>query len=295
MSHAVRLGAPNLPRPDAVRDQLVRLEASKAFHGSSRLTAFLRFVVNETLGGSGALLKEVIVGQAIYPRDPPYDPVIDSVVRVEARRLRRKLDEYYLGAGASDPVVVTIPSGSYTPVFALNACDAVAEGAAASDQFKDSVRLMILPVLSVSEDPLISDFADTFADELITELETRAGFMVVPRAIAFGLRGRNQCLVTLAGDLGLDAMLHGVVRATKAGLCLTMELADVHGFLLASERLERAEDLYGGAALMCRELARGLCDTGKATGLNHGLRKLRSAKSRRGALASAAHLLKRLG
>lgn len=292
MRQAVCHSAPNPPPPNAVRDQLVRLEASKTFHSSTRLTAFLRFVVNETLSGSGASLKEIIVGQAIYPRDPPYDPVIDSVVRVEARRLRRKLVEYYLGAGARDPVVVTIPSGSYTPVFVLNVHDVVAvDKPEASDHVAESIRLMVLPVLSVSEDSLIADFANAFTDELTTALEARAGFMVVPRAVAFGLRGRSHCAVMLAGQLSLDAMLHGVLRATKFGHCLTIELASADGFLLASERLEMADDFRDGAAVMCRGLVHDLCDTGRTTGLNHGLRALRRGKLREQPPTSAGRVL----
>src|ERR1700754_124042 len=98
-------------RPTAIRKQIDRLQRSLVFAGSDRLMRFLQFVEDETLKGEGGSLKEAVIGNAVYGRDPPYDPRIDSTVRVEARRLRRKLDEYYEGEGRSDPVRISLPRG----------------------------------------------------------------------------------------------------------------------------------------------------------------------------------------
>jgi len=53
----------------------------------------------------------------VFDRDEQYDPRIDSIVRVEAGRLRTKIDEHYNGAGAADAVLIRIPRGTYAPVF----------------------------------------------------------------------------------------------------------------------------------------------------------------------------------
>jgi TolB-like protein len=103
--------------PEQVRGQLDRVLASEAFAGSARLSRFLRYVVERTLAGEGDRLKEYAVGVDVFDRHEGYDPRLDSLVRVEAGRLRSKLSEYYAGPGAADPVVIRVPRGSYAPVF----------------------------------------------------------------------------------------------------------------------------------------------------------------------------------
>jgi TolB-like protein len=103
--------------PEQVRGQLDRLLASAVFVGSARLSRFLRYVVERTLAGEGDQLKEYAVGIDVFDRHDGYDPRLDSLVRVEAGRLRSKLSEYYGDAGANDPVIIRMPRGSYAPVF----------------------------------------------------------------------------------------------------------------------------------------------------------------------------------
>ena len=105
------------PQPDEVRAELDRLLASEAFAASARLQRFLRYVVEQALAGKGDELKEYSIGTSVFDRDEQYDPRIDSIVRVEAGRLRSKLDEYYNGAGRPDDVVIRIPRGTYAPLF----------------------------------------------------------------------------------------------------------------------------------------------------------------------------------
>jgi hypothetical protein len=66
---------------------------------------------------AGRVLKESVVGIAVFGREPGYDPKEDSVVRTEVRRLRTKLFEYYSGPGADDPVAIDLPKGLYAPIF----------------------------------------------------------------------------------------------------------------------------------------------------------------------------------
>jgi TolB-like protein len=104
------------PTPEEVRRQLQRLTSSPVFLGSERLRRFLTFVVERTLAGDGDRLKEYVIGLEVFDRDSDYDPRLDSIVRVEAARLRAKLAEYYAGEGSSDPIVLTLPKGGYAPV-----------------------------------------------------------------------------------------------------------------------------------------------------------------------------------
>jgi Tol biopolymer transport system component len=80
---------------------------------------FLRFVVDCSLKGELELLKESVIGVEVFGRAPSYDPRIEPIVRVEARRLREKLQEYYEGQGSQDSVVIHLPKGGYAPTFEI--------------------------------------------------------------------------------------------------------------------------------------------------------------------------------
>jgi len=113
-----RRAAPHTPlEVDRIRRHLRELLASDAFAASTKLSRFLEFTVEQTLAGNGEALKEYRIGVEIYGRPPDYDPRTDPIIRVEARRLRAKLKEYYETRGASAPVQVEYPKGSYAPEF----------------------------------------------------------------------------------------------------------------------------------------------------------------------------------
>ena len=101
----------------AVREELRRIVSSPVFEDSERLVGFLTFVVEETLAGRGNMLKESIIGVEVFRRPPGYDPKIDPIVRVQARRLRSKLETWYENGGQSSTVRIGLPKGGYAPEF----------------------------------------------------------------------------------------------------------------------------------------------------------------------------------
>jgi TolB-like protein len=105
-----------IPEP-AVRAELDRILASKGLATAGRLSKLLRYVVEKSLAGETDQLKEYAVGIEVFERDDKYDPRVDSIVRVEAGRLRTKLDEFYNGDGAGSPIRITLPRGGYSAVF----------------------------------------------------------------------------------------------------------------------------------------------------------------------------------
>ncbi len=108
-----------LPSTDAEHDeaqvQLQRLLSSPAFRNSQRYPALLRFVVEQTLAGSGDQLKERTIGIAVFHRAPDYDTNTDPVVRVTAGEVRKRLVQYYYEH--PDELRIELPSGSYVPLF----------------------------------------------------------------------------------------------------------------------------------------------------------------------------------
>ena len=103
--------------PEAVRTQLDKILQSGPFAPSERMTRFLRFIVEETLAQRADQLSEYAIGVEAYDRGESFEPSTDSIVRVDARRLRAKLREYYDTAGLNDPLLIEVPKGTYSPVF----------------------------------------------------------------------------------------------------------------------------------------------------------------------------------
>jgi len=106
------------PTADDVRAQLDTLLASPNLDVPSRARRFLRYVVEETLAGRADRIKAYAIGIEVFERNSDFDAQSDPVVRIEAGRLRRALERYYLSDGLTDPVVITIPKGGYIPHFA---------------------------------------------------------------------------------------------------------------------------------------------------------------------------------
>ena len=103
------------PPDAAVRAELERILASDVFSRAQQLRRFLSFIVEHRLAGEKDALKESVLAHELYRKGTDFDGGVDPVVRVDARRLRDKLREYY--EGRSDPVVISLPKGSYVPVF----------------------------------------------------------------------------------------------------------------------------------------------------------------------------------
>jgi Tol biopolymer transport system component len=106
------------PPEAAVRAELERILASEVFSRSQQLRRFLSFIVEQRLAREGHALKESVLAHELYGKGTGFDGGTDPVVRVDARRLRDKLREYY--ERRSDPIVISLPKGSYVPMFEVN-------------------------------------------------------------------------------------------------------------------------------------------------------------------------------
>jgi hypothetical protein len=97
--------------------ELERILESSPFRTSTRSKQFLSYVVLNTLTGHVENLKERTIGVEVFQRDPGYATGDDSVVRVNAGEVRRRLEQYYYAAPTDTPVRIEIPLGSYVPEF----------------------------------------------------------------------------------------------------------------------------------------------------------------------------------
>jgi len=116
--------ASQLPDPDERQEIVFRalrdLIQSDAFRRSARIIRFLEYVVIESLSAAPRLTEKVI-GIVVFDRPKDWDPKLDPIVRIEARRLREKLEQYYVSDSTEQSVVMSLPKGGYKISFDLRA------------------------------------------------------------------------------------------------------------------------------------------------------------------------------
>jgi TolB-like protein len=236
------------PTPEEVRAQLERLLASETLATAARLRRFLRFIVERTLDGEGQQLKEYAVGIEVFERDERYDPRIDSIVRVEAGRLRARLHEYYSQAGIDDAVIVRIPRGGYVPVFERRPLPPISSpasnGSGAQPPVSNSraqwqwtavaalatstmllivmtwwprtesagkMRVAVLPFAHYSTDPADALLAARITDGVTSELVRSASLDVVSRTSTLQFANVRRPLKEVAESLNANIVVEGSV------------------------------------------------------------------------------------
>lgn len=230
------------PTSEEIRIQLAKLLASPQFSRSARMSRFLRFTVEQALAGAGDQVKEYLVGTEVFDRAPDYDPRVDPIVRVEARRLRAKLTAYYKSIGKPDPVYIELPKGAYTPIFRLGGASPLPRAQA---QETERTSIAVLPFANFSPQADDDYFSDGLTEELLVLL-TRVGRL---RVLAWNsvskFRGREQDLGLIREELHADVILRGSVRRGSVGgsgarVRVTAQLIDTEtGAYLWSESFDR--------------------------------------------------------
>src|ERR1700730_4151475 len=225
----------------AVSDQLARIVNSPRFISSARLCRFLTHIVNRTIHGDLDSLKEFSIAVEVFDRTSEYDPNIDATVRVEARRLRAKLKEYYEGPGRNDRVLVALRPGSYVPIFRwldpqprnqAQEIGATIQSGAAS--------VAVLPFVNMSSDPEQDYFCDGISEEIINLLTHIAGLKVIARSSAFQFKGMSVDIREVGRRLDADVVIEGSVRKRGDQLRITAQASETEsGHHLWSETFAR--------------------------------------------------------
>jgi TolB-like protein/tetratricopeptide (TPR) repeat protein len=228
----------SLPRHSAIQHSAIRRQLEKILaHGlfirSNRMGRFLRFAVERTIEGKADELKEYLIGVEVFDRKGAYDPRVDPIVRVEARRLRSKLKAYYEGDGCNDPVIFEFNTGSYAPDIEERHPTPLSAEASVH-------TVAVLPFANLSSTADHDYFSDGLTEELIHALTKLSGMRVVAWNSAARLRGVEQDLVEVRRQLNVGTVLTGSVRISGTSLRVRSQLIDTQtGFYLWSETFDR--------------------------------------------------------
>ncbi|MEO8126005.1 MAG: tetratricopeptide repeat protein [Bryobacteraceae bacterium] len=218
-----------------VRVQLERILASKGFAHAERMSRFLRFTVEYTLENRAAELKEYVIGVEVFDRTGNYDPRLDPVVRVEARRLRSKLAGYYEDEGKADVLLIDFPKGTYVPAFRNRS--EIADVPATPQNLS---TIAVLPFANLSPDCENDYFSDGLTQELIHLLTKVEGLRVVAWNTSSQLKGKTPDPYSIGQQLKVGSLLTGSIRGTNDKLRITAQLVNTKdGHYLWSETYDR--------------------------------------------------------
>ena len=220
----------NKPKPEAIRAQLERILQNADFRASDKQRNFFNFVVDETLDGRASQLKGYTIAVAVYGRAETFDPQVDPIVRVEAGRLRRALEHYYLTAGKNDPVRIKIPKGGYVPTF--HTVQIPPSGAQTQPPERENSApaaepsIAVMPLLNLTGDEDQDYFADGLTEELTAEFARYQEFRVIAAQSTLRFKGRKVDPKEIGRDLGVRFLLTGSIQKDSKTVKVAIRLID---------------------------------------------------------------------
>lgn len=170
---------------EAIEAQLGRLRKSAHFRTSRRLFDFLSFITRESIAGRADQLQAYTIATAVFGRPADFDPANDSIVRVQARQLRMKLDAYFASTGSTEEMVISVPKGGYAPKFewrskSLATNDKAGRLAVAAQRpMSVARRIMISLPPHLGERPKLANFCTKLRFELVQSLSQYKELAVV--------------------------------------------------------------------------------------------------------------------
>ena len=239
--------------PKEIRDQLNRILESSDFVAAKRRRQFLRYVVEQSLNSQSDRIKQYTIAVEAFGFGEDFDPQTNSIVRIQGRRLRLALDQYYDEQGFEDPILIKIPKGTYVPRFVDNKTilsrtrPKYPNGQLASSQnvfeksnLKKPASIAVLPFIFQGDDQKDAYISDALTEALTVGLAKFEGLGVIASQAAQPFQASEITVDTMAKILGVRFVLTGSVRKQGDALRVAVQLTDTHdGALLWAESMDR--------------------------------------------------------
>jgi len=210
-------------KPDHVREQLARILSSFEFKATEAQRAFLRFVVEKSLAGESQDIKGYTVATQVFGRSADFDQATDPIVSIQANKLRRALERYYLTAGRHDPVLIDMPRGSYVPAFQRQQAPESDLGVqrqapVSSPQGHWWPTLLIRSFQNLTGDPELDYLAVGLATDLAMEITRYKEVRVIMQS--------HKAQHRRASDFGVRFIMDGRMFKGRAGLKVSLGLVE---------------------------------------------------------------------
>ncbi|NOQ93009.1 MAG: hypothetical protein GQ547_00060 [Methylophaga sp.] len=213
-----------------INECFAKILSSPMFARAGRQQRFLSYIMAETLEGRAEKLKGYSIGIEVFDRESSFDPAIDSIVRVEAGRLRSKLREYYDDEGHADPVRFKLPKGSYAIQIEWQEEGLTqphnAKAATFPPLVEDLPSLAVLPFSNIATDSARDYFSDGMTDSLISMLSRLSGLFIISKQSSFTYKSSKKSSKQIAAELGVRYLLEGSVQHAGDQIRVTAQLID---------------------------------------------------------------------
>jgi len=232
----------NTETDERILAELSRILASPQFTGTSRSKRFLEYIVKETLSGRGDELKGYSIALDVFDKSTNFDSNQNTVVRVQATQVRRRLKLYYADNADHTDVHISLPTGRYKPVFLTDTSQPNLAKVSGLSLISNLGRpiLEIQPLKNHSEEQTYDSFADSITTELIHKLTELDKFQVKPgrhdnRILELQDKGNQQGIILpeietqndidFTDDSEETYILSGCIRRTALNVRVTLLLA----------------------------------------------------------------------
>ncbi len=223
----------NRPGQDAVRAQLEKILSSDGFKTSEKLSRFLFYIVEEALSGRSEQLKAYTIAVEVFGRDLDFDPQANPAIRVEAGRLRSKLEHYYVKF-QDDAVRINVPKGTYVPTFTFAPAQNNASGKPATSEqrqlapadFVGRPTIAVLPFVNAGHDERVDYLISGLAEEITIGLTRFQGLTVINAHAACDRDDSRPDLFSLGLRLGARFLLSGSAQVGTDVIRLRVTLSD---------------------------------------------------------------------
>jgi hypothetical protein len=221
-----------LANNERAKAELDAILSSGLFAHAPSLAQFLSYICSKCFDGEASQIKEYSIAVEALGRAADFDQKRDSIVRVEAHRLRKRLRQYYEAEGANHPIQIVIPAGQYVPQFVL----------------REEAQVAMIQTVEADDD--IEPVEQLLSAPSAVPENMSAGSLVGPKKLLLWLGGVVAVVVSILAVLRLDPQLHVVSPVAKAE---SPELPPTVGSdgqeirLLAGSNASRYVDHFGDA------------------------------------------------
>ena len=211
---------------DLIHEQLQKIFLFPAFSVSDILRRFLSYIVQETLAGKSNTIKEYTIAVHVLNKPTSFKPQYDAIVRIHAGRLRRALNYYYNESGTEDKIEISVPKGSYVPVFERMQPKKPETNPkpSHSNNIFETVNLVVLPFITLETDISRMAFTDGLGQQLSAGLAHFPDFSVTSYFTTRQLSAKKKGNRELSSGFGAQYAITGNVQFENRKLRVAVQL-----------------------------------------------------------------------
>ena len=201
---------------ETIREQTARILSSDRFKSSKNLTRFLQYIIDKMLEEKHDQIKAYSIGVDVFGRPDSYDARSDSFVRVYGGRLRKELMNYYLNEGKNDPIIISVPTGKYIPVFK--------ESQKPDPDQNPSIGIIVFDKINTGDDHFF--LTTGLTEQLIVHLSKFTEINIIGPISRDKISGSIDSYKEIGKIYQTDFILYGSVSSTETRIKAVMNLIE---------------------------------------------------------------------